>query len=361
MSTASPETINKITEAAKQMGINIINLAKYAKEAKLNIKGINGLADVVKRVVAIAHGKEGEALTEEVVHIATAMIEQTNPKLITELISKIDRFKIYKQVLDVYKNDKNYQLENGKPDIRKIKKEAVDKLIAEVIVNNSENEEQFPELREETNRNIIQKWWETIKDYIRGIYRKSNIGIFEEVGKQILEGKVSTEKELEGGIYLQKKNDKVDAIYDVIVDKDNRLELHPESVNDKRHYTFDGEKVAKSVTEKVKENQHMPERTPEQKKFDDVKKDWGIEGHKFIENYITLNLIDKDGYIRETPLTNEIETPLSEGQQEAISNFAKSLIYSYKEGTRILVERKVVNERVKGKLASTMDFLAIEP
>ena len=154
-SKASPETINKITEAAKQMGINIINLAKYAKEARLNIKGINGLADVVKRVVAIAHGKEGEALTEEVVHIATAMIEQTNPKLITELISKIDRFKIYKQVLDVYKNDKNYQLENGKPDIRKIKKEAVDKLIAEVIVNNSENEEQFPELREETNRNII--------------------------------------------------------------------------------------------------------------------------------------------------------------------------------------------------------------
>ena len=360
-SKASTETINKIIEAAKQMGINIINLAKYAKEVKLNIKGINGLADVIKRTVAIAHGKEGEALTEEVVHIATAMIEQTNPKLITELISKIDRFKIYKQVLDVYKNDKNYQLENGKPDIRKIKKEAVDKLIAEVIVNNSENEEQFPELREETNRNIIQKWWETIKDFIRGIYRKSNIEIFEEVGKQILEGKVSTEKELGGGIFLQKKNDKVDAIYDVIVDKDKRLELHPESVNDKRHYTFDGEKVAKSVTEKIKENQHMPERTPEQKKFDDVKKDWGIEGHKFIENYITLNLIDKDGYIRETPLTNEIETPLSEGQQEAISNFAKNLIYSYKEGTRILVERKVVNERVKGKLASTMDFLAIEP
>ena len=658
ISTASPETINRITEAAKQMGINIINLAKYTKEAKLNIKGINGLADVVKRVVAIAHGKEGEVLTEEVVHIATAMIEQTNPKLITELISKIDRFKIYKQVLDVYKNDKNYQLENGKPDIRKIKKEAVDKLIAEVIVNNSENEEQFPELREETNRNIIQKWWETIKDFIRGIYRKSNIDIFEAVGEKIIKGEVSpTETKAEGIYYdlskiqpedsyrrgekliipkgfrilwhettnqnplfrdrevynrlgyftdssilgevnwgnlremfnnrerlsdmertrlfkdifisftrslygstfnkrlagrlgleridivdvnskppmfafkghlyininkqdnfiehlfsnskegnewdlldtmiseelihlasdklttekeeldafaeltqedklhiiqtythninetrtyllnphqyvheyvrmqIQKKvlgstteekrtalakiinkvwdylkdlldsykslrniydktlnfietgegrvytgseeelgiakitkNDKVDAIYNVIVDKDKRLGgpflatyNNDGTIKEKRHYTFDGEKVAKSVTEKVKENQHMPERTPEQKKFDDLKRDWGIEGHRFIENYITLNLIDKDGYIRKTPLTNEIETPLSEGQQEAISNFVKSLVYSYKEGTRILVERKVVNERVKGKLASTMDFLAIEP
>ena len=60
------------------------------------------------------------------------------PKLITELISKIDRFKIYKQTFEAYKDNKNYQLSNGKPDIRKIKKEAADKLITEII-NNGEN------------------------------------------------------------------------------------------------------------------------------------------------------------------------------------------------------------------------------
>ena len=361
-SQASPETISKIKEAARQMGINIQDLAEYSKEAKLDIKGLNGLADVIRRVVAIAQGKEGEALTEEVVHIATAMLEQTNPKLITELIGKIDRFKIYKQVLDVYKNDKNYQLANGKPDIRKIKKEAVDKLIAEVIIYGSENTEQFPELRAEANRSIVTKWWETVKDFIRGIYRKSNIDIFEEVGKQVLEGKISTEKELQGGVYAQLKNDKVDTIYDKIVDMNSRIEgPFPATATDKRHYIFDGERVAKSVTEKIKENQHMPERTPEQKKMDDVKKDWGIEGHRFLEEYISNNLIDKDGYILETSLTTPIETPLTDKQQQAIGDFAKNLLASYKKGTRILVERKVVNERVKGKLASTMDFIAIEP
>ena len=208
---------------------------------------------------------------------------------------------------------------------------------------------------------IVDRVWNYLKDLLKSYTSLNNIYDktlhFIETG----EGKIYSGSEEELGIAKITKNDKVDFIYDKVINIDSRLILHPETSTDKRHYTFDGEKVAKSVTEKVKENQHMPERTPEQKKFDDVKKDWGIEGHRFIENYITLNLIDKDGYIRKTPLTNEIETPLSKGQQEAISNFAKSLIYSYKEGTRILVERKVVNERVKGKLASTMDFLAIEP
>jgi len=493
-SEASKETLNKVKEAANKMGIDIQSLTEYAKSTGLDTKSINGVADLVKGVIAIAHGMENVTLTEEFVHIATAILEQTNPKLVTELISKIDRFKIYKETLNSYKDNRNYQLSNGKPDIRKIKKEAVDKLITEVIINNSENTTQFPELLQETNKILVQQWWNTIKDFIRGVYRKTNIDIFGQAGKQVIAGNVGAkygitqnnssyyrgqiekpiidengnlvlyakednlykkagllskgismtdnlqsaieygngqlevaqnlasetydaESELQrlsdNGYWLvqipknlsnkiireagevkiigdkiiipkgqyrieqingdevlsfkgtetfyQLKNDKVDAIYNKIVDIDSRMELHPETINDKRHYTIDGEKIAKSVTEKAKENQKMPERGAEDKVFDEQKREWGSEGHRLLEIFITTNLIDKDGYALKIPLNTKIDTVLSEKQQEAIQNFAKELIYSFKEGTRFLVERKVVNEQVKGKLASTVDFIAIEP
>ena len=56
------------------------------------------------------------------VHIATSILEQTNFTFITQLISKIGNFQIYKEVFEEYKDNSNYKLANGKPDIRKIKK-----------------------------------------------------------------------------------------------------------------------------------------------------------------------------------------------------------------------------------------------
>ena len=100
-SQSSIETLKTIKEAAKKMGIDIQKLSDYLKgNPDINAKGINGLADVVRGVVAIAEGKENVALTEEIVHVARAMLAQTHPNLVTEMIAKIDRFGIYKRVFE---------------------------------------------------------------------------------------------------------------------------------------------------------------------------------------------------------------------------------------------------------------------
>jgi len=188
LTQASPETISKVKQILEKMGVTIKDLATYAREAGLNSTGINAVADVVSKVIAIAEGKENVALTEEMVHIATAILEQKNPQLVTQMISKIDRFAIYQQTLDQYKNNPNYQLPNGKPNIRKIKKEAVDKLIAELIVYNNEGTTEFPELMDETNRSIIRNFFEKILDWFRGMYKSANIDIFQEAAAIIEEG-----------------------------------------------------------------------------------------------------------------------------------------------------------------------------
>jgi hypothetical protein len=372
-SKASEETVAIMRQAAEQMGIDIQDLLDYAKaNPEIDVKNVNGLADIIKGAVAIAQGKEGVALVEEIVHITTAILEQTDPKFITELISKIDRFKIYKQVLAVYSKKKEYQLANGKPNIRKIKKEAVDKLISEVVIYQSEGSTEYPELMEEETRNMIQKLWEMILDKLRGVYRKSNIDIFQTAGTIVKSGKAGTVADIKtDGIYFQVDDsvtNKITDFWNKAKEYSKDMILHPEikdaqgNITQKRHYTFKGEKVATTITEKIKKNKKFPERTPEQQAVDDEKKDWGDAGHLFQQQDLETNFIDKTtGFAYAQPLNNRIDSKLPFDLQKKLHNFNKELIASYPPGTRFLIEEKVINLKEKGMIGSTVDFKAIYP
>ena len=361
-SVASKETVEQMKKVAEQMGVNLIALDEYIKgNPDVDVKGVNGLADLLKGVIAIAQGKENVAITEEVVHVATSIIEQVNPKLVTELISKIDRFSIYNQVLQQYKGKKAYQLPDGRPNIRKIKKEAVDKLISELIVNASQGSEQFPELASEENRNLVQRMWDAILDFIKGMYKKSDIDIFKQTAESVRQGEiVGTISDITSEeIFFQvEENEKVNKVYDSFKDMDSRMNLVDANENEKRHYTYDGKELEFTVTSKDKKELN---RTPEEKMVDDQKKEWGSEGHKYLENYISVNLINKDGYKLASPTEIEITSPIDEKLKSKIRTFAKELIASYKDGTRFMLETQVANLKVKGGMGSTIDFVAIEP
>jgi hypothetical protein len=188
-SKASKETLEKVKKVIDQMGVNIVSLQDYLKgNPDVKAKDATALADLVQGIIAVAEGKEDVALTEEMVHIATAIIEQVNPQLVTNLIGKISQYKIYNIVLEKYKTNKAYQLPNGKPNIRKIKKEAVDKLIAEMIINMSEGTTEFPELLDKESRNLVQQMWDAILSAIRSLYGRSDIDLFEQTAQQISEG-----------------------------------------------------------------------------------------------------------------------------------------------------------------------------
>ena len=252
-------TVNMMKVAAKEMGMDFVSLEEYAKATPaVNIKNVSGVADLVKKVIAVAQGLDTVKTTEEVVHMATAILEQTDPRLITELISKIDRFKIYKEVFDKYSKRKEYQLADGRPNIRMIKKEAVDQLISQVIVFQSEGTTGFPELLKEETRSMIQQWWETILDYIRGVYGKTNIDVFNTAASRIAMGNVGgTVADITSeGVFFSLDDDvkeRIDNYYNTVTEHDDKLKLFPQTVEDDRHYTYEGVRVAKSVTQKVKE------------------------------------------------------------------------------------------------------------
>jgi len=380
MSEASASTIEKIKEACKKMGIKIESLVEYAKKTGLDTKTINGVADLVRGIVAIAEGKEGVSLTEEMVHLATAILEQTNPKMVTEMIAKIDRFKIYKQTLEAYKNNKAYQLPNGKPDIRKIKKEAVDKLIAELIINESEGSTEFPELREEINRSLIRRLWDGALDRIRGMYKSSNVNIFETTARQIGEGQVggTVNDIVADGVFFQLSDVQKEiqtkllttknAIDKVLGDPDKAdpLLLDSEEANNFYEMTnADGTKltIAKRVTDRVKawykERFGNKTFTPQEQAFNELKRKFGVEGHADLEE-IHGRYYNKDGTKRDKPGARPKKFNLpSEEMYSKLETYYKDLIKTFPKDTLIMSEVIIYDQ--KEKEAGTLDFLAIEP
>jgi hypothetical protein len=380
MSKASPETIEKVKEVAKKMGVNIQALTDYAKaHPEIDVTSVNGVADLVRGVIAVSEDREDVALTEEMVHLATAILEQTNPKMVTEMIAKIDRFAIYQKTLDAYKNNKNYQLANGKPDIRKIKKEAVDKLIAELIINQSEGDTEFPELRQEANRSLIRRWWNAITDAIRGMYRKSNISIFEEAARTISIGEVGgtvTDIKSEGVLFqltdAQKNTiDKIkaqQANIEKIVEKKESDPLLLDSEEANNYYRIkqpDGTfvNVAKRVTDRVKawyaKRFGSKEFTPEEKAFNNLKREYGVKYHGFFEE-IHSRYFNKDGSRKASPDARPaISNTIDQEVYDKIEKYYTELI-NLPELKDAAILSEVMIYDTKEKEAGTIDFLAID-
>jgi len=379
-SAASPETIKKVKQILEKMGVSIQDLSDYAKSTGLDSKGVNAVADIVNRIIAVAEGKEDVALTEEMVHIATAVLEQKNPNLVTEMISKIDRFAIYKRTFDEYKNNPAYQLANGKPNIRKIKKEAVDKLIAELIVYNSEGTTEFPELLDEVNRSTVRSWWQKILDWFRGMYQASNIDIFQEAAQIIEEGVEINELDLSAhDLYYQlsdpqkaiqqrilqtkeyiKKVEDVQATDPILMDTEEASNWYEAKQPDGTW-----KRVTKRVTDRVKAwyKQRFPGKvfTEEEKNFNEAKRKFGVKGHKYFEE-IHARYFNTDGTRKQNPEPRSKKVPMEDREiYTKLENYFTELVAKFSEnGKNPLVFSEVMLYDPKEKEAGTIDLLIID-
>src|SRR5690606_1774924 len=98
---------------------------------------------------------------------------------------------------------------------------AVDKLIAELIINNNQGDVEFPELQEEINRTIVRSWWEKILQWIRGVHKKANIDIFKEAANIITSGELNIDITQEG-VFFQ-LSDEQKTIQDKFADTDKTI------------------------------------------------------------------------------------------------------------------------------------------
>lgn len=354
---ASPKTIKMIKDFLGRIGVNY----EQVKDIIVNGKKLdaNAVANITQKLIQVVNGKEDVALPEEAMHFAVELIQQNDPKLFNQLLKEINNYNTLKEVFADYGNNPLYQTKEGKPDVLKLKKEAIGKVLAEVVIGKSENLSESPD-----KIASVQTWWQKAIEFLKSLFIKSG---FDTAAMKIVSGEeignVEDLRNAEDNLFLQKASQS--AIYDKLKSVESQIEKRDDG------YYINGKKVPRRVSDIVKtwyENRFADNsltKSEYQIAVDDLKAEKGTAGHADLEHIFSL-FVDDDGFLRDQPLDDsgyvsqlnndnrEMYNILKENLQARLNSFPKK-----DGGTRFLSEVMVYDER-RG-LGGTIDFVAIEP
>lgn len=357
LTKASPKTIKMIKDFLTKAGVNY----EQVKEIVVNGRKLdaNAIANITQKLIQVVNGKEDVALPEEAMHFAVELIQQNDPKLFNQLLKEINNYNTLKEVYADYGNDPLYQTKDGRPDILKLKKEAIGKVLAEVVIGKAQELSETAE-----NVSKVQSWWQKIINAIKGIFLKSG---FDAAAMKIVSGEslgsVEDLREEENNLFLQKSSQSV--IYDKLKLIKSQIEKRDDG------YYINGKKVPQRVTDIVQDwytrrfTDNQLTKSEYQKAVDDLKAEKGTAGHLDLEHIFSL-FVDEDGYLRDNPLDDSgyvsklnpndrtMYNTLKDNLRARLNSFPKN-----DGGTRFMAEAMVYNEQ-RG-LAGTIDFLAITP
>lgn len=378
-SEASPKTIALLKDFTKRIGVDIKSLQNIVINGKK--QNANGAALIMQKLIQVVEGTEGFSLPEEAMHFAVEIIKQTDPKLYNRLLKEVNGYALYKQVLADYGSDPNYQGPDGKPDIRKLKDEAIGKILAETVIRKNEGSTEKPELLAKA-----QSWWSSIVDFLKGLFMKSG---FDKAAMDIISGKeIGTVEDIraeQGLLYLQKDKPTQENIVNKIKDIDSRLTKKEvqEDGEKKDRYFLDGTvKILKRVSDEIadwysrrfKGGEIL--KSEEAKAIDALKADKGTAGHADFEYLIRgLNdgrggvLVDENGHLRDVPLddseyVSQLDPDNIEFYEILKANLLErlqSLDVKDADGNRTVFLSEMQIYDPKTNKAGTIDFMAIKP
>ena len=374
-SKASAQTIKMVKDFLNRIGVSIENVDEII------VNGIkqnaNGAALVTQQLVKIVNGKQDVALTEEAMHFAVEILQQTNAPLFKKLLSEINGYAMLNEVYRTYGSNPSYQID-GKPDIIKLKKEAIAKVLTETIIKRNEGSTEKPELIAKA-----ETWWDQIINALKSIFYKSG---FDEAAMKVMSGEsIGTVEDIraqEGQVFLQETADPQKRIVDELRDIDSKLDKNPVMVDGKMQdrYFFNGstEYVKFRVTDFIKDwfaekfaNKDLL-KSEYQEALDDLKKDTGTGFHFdyefLIKGYGDGNggvFVDADGNLRDEPLDDSTYVSQLDPNNRGYYEILKKNMWErlndksvFPEGTTFLAEMKLFNKK---NVAGTVDFIAVTP
>lgn len=383
-SKAAPSTVKFAEEFLKRIGVDLYDDVTRA-EMKAGLSKLGnfspnqiayGIADMVEKVAWILKGKSDVALTEEAMHFAVAIIKQKNPALYKEMFNKVGQFEITRQVIRDKGYREAYKTPEGKPDILKLKEEAMGKILAEYVIEGLEGTTERPELIAKA-----QSWWKRILEWFGIQFNKTQMDIennpFADTAETIIQGRFegTADDIKDGDVFYSLENEdnkKQSDIYNKV------KELSSDIVKDADGYLKNGVRVPNRVTDLTESGKSKyAERTAEEKVSDNAKADFGTKGHSDIED-IARRYINDDGFLRKDidgnlrPLdqTNVSQLDPDDNTFYEIleDNFVARLANitdNFSKETRFLIEAVVYDPNFKSPKgigeAGTMDFVAIQP
>jgi hypothetical protein len=133
--------------------------------AQINLTDMpsNSVANIAEFAIRCAKNRFIEDMPEEVAHFYVAYLPEDS-KLLKNLIDEVINHPIYQETLELYSKDSMYQLPDGSPNIAKIKKEAVGKLISLYLKNS--NGKQINQKK----KSVVQKLVDAFIKYFKKLF-----------------------------------------------------------------------------------------------------------------------------------------------------------------------------------------------
>jgi hypothetical protein len=364
-SNASPATLKLIRDFLERVGVNV-NVMK-----DIVVNGVkydaNGVAQITQQLISVVEGKEAQTLPEEAMHFAVAIIKQTDKKLYQKLLKEINGYDMLNKVFAEYGNDPLYQID-GKPDVIKLKEEAIAKVLVEKIINRVDGFAEKPE-----NLTKVQSWWRDILDFLKSlIYQKSG---FDQAAINIISGKeIGTANDIREKAdteFLQKS--KQDNVYDKLKETSSRigkpkLVKRPDGTQEERYF-IDGVEIpvrVSDISNTYYKNQKDLLKDEYDNAVDELRREKGTKGHADLEHAFTL-FVDENGYLRSEAIRKyNIDNDVYVSQL-GDQKFYKILVNNLQErlvaideanggNTRFLSEITIYNGK---QLGGTVDLMAI--
>lgn len=170
--------------------------------------GALGVFDVLNKVIYLANDGMRNAITlpEEFAHAFVELMGSVNPDTLrkqlpenrdfTFLYSTVEGTSIYRDTFERYKNV--YTNREGKPDIYRIKKEAIARALAASIADNWNDSHKDSE---KGFWNTLKDWFQKIIDKFKGAEYISFDSLIDVIGKEIVDGNLDRLKKVDSSQY----------------------------------------------------------------------------------------------------------------------------------------------------------------
>lgn len=181
--TRTPQSLTRVNDFLNRVGVNVQEVNSIVVNGqKLDAEGV---ALPLQSLILHTTGSDGGVLTEEAMHIGVELLSQKNKELYDKINKQIVDFPIYKETFREYSGIKEYQVEGtNRPDIQKIKTEAIGKLLTQVYTG------------QETSPKAVTLWSQ-LKEWLSKFFKplKDELSDFKESVDAILGDDMGTVRE----------------------------------------------------------------------------------------------------------------------------------------------------------------------
>lgn len=394
-SRASDQTVKEFTDWFKNTGIDFKTVIGNIRNEKGEPLDVNEAVDVMNKVVQVVEGHENTSIPEAGMHIVARIVKEQNPKLFKEMMNKISSYKILDDVVRDYRGFKNYQLPDGKPDMAKMKEEAIGKVLAEYYIGQQEGEREKPELLDKVQQS--QSWWNRIKEWLSDFFKEnpftkvtkefanelqSNIpGVSEKAENSLTQTTIRDNRTSqitsdgdESTLFYQTKSgeDKQKRIFDELKAKASTIRRDIDAKGNSSYIiTGQGGKEFKPSTSPSTESKKVYEKAfgkdREPTPHDKILRETGTRLHSYVDDILNRAVDPETGNLRpEIQKEKGTISPGEESEYDKLENYVTQVLSKFPEGTKFLHEIAVYKPGTKGKpgkddIAGTMDFIAITP